>query len=238
MCTGTAAYVHESCLHRWQAVSLGAQGRIESVCRVCGAEFTMPKAPFARRVQSWFNPLAADRLQQYLRVLFQMTLNTVVPTESTVALARPKQLLPLVSFAELRIWARREIRKGNKILRFLARVSNACEWTYSAFIVSYLWGVSSVAGIDAVACAVHEEGGAVSAMQDVWFRCSRHIFVNLARFSRWLVVRTSPVHRIVAMSDRYPQYSFGEPHRLDGTRDGQNIITFFQNERVLNVLRR
>ena len=220
MCAGTAAYVHESCLRRWQVVSLGTHGVSESYCRVCGAEFTLPKAPLANRVRCWFNPLASDRLEQYFRVFLQIMLDTIVPTERTVALERPKQLLPLVSFAELRIWARREIRKGNKILRFWARVSNACEWAYSAFILSYLGAISSVAGVDAIAAAVHQNRPSTPA-EDLAFRCSRNVFASLVRFSRWLVVRTSPVHRIVAMSDRYPQYSFGEPLRFDGPR-GEN----------------
>ena len=152
-CDGTGKYVHVRCLREWQRVSLASYGTEETSCRVCRAPFSLPKAPLRQRLRQWFSPRADDRVAQYTRVWLQMMLNTALPGEESETLTRPTQLVPLVSATELRIWAKREIRKGNRLLRSFALFGNACEIAYSAFVIVYLSAGMTGIGIEVASTA-------------------------------------------------------------------------------------
>jgi len=218
-CDGTAKHVHRACLRKWQRVSMSANGVDESACRVCGHAFAFDEGSLRDRAMDWFDPRAEDRARQYARVWMQMTLNTVLPNDRTVALERAGQLVPLVSCAEVRIWVGREIRKGNAALRFWARCSNACEWAHSACILAYFAASISAAGMDAISELVMQKRVLTpfDALEKSMFFCARKVFGGLIRPLRALVETTLPLHRFVAFTDRYPQYSFGEPLRFDTT---------------------
>ena len=74
-CAGTAAFVHEHCLRRWQRVSLRTHGVEENACRVCGETFALAKAPAAARLAQWFSPCAHDRVEQYAKFALRTVLN-------------------------------------------------------------------------------------------------------------------------------------------------------------------
>lgn len=206
-CAGTAGFVHVECLRRWQKVSLQSHGTEETACRVCGETFTLPKAPALQRLGQWFAPGADDRVAQYGRVWLQMMMNTALPGEETEPLTRAAQLLPLVSCAELRIWARREIRKGNQILRALARFSNACEWTHSLFVLLYVTVGMSGTGIDMLATPSFDGEGWRMAERRPLRRVGQALLALCTGPLNAAVQLTAPLHHFVHMLTLYPSYS-------------------------------
>lgn len=206
-CAGTAGFVHVECLRRWQKVSLQSHGTEETACRVCGETFTLPKAPALQRLGQWFAPGADDRVAQYGRVWLQMMMNTALPGEETEPLTRAAQLLPLVSCAELRIWARREIRKGNQILRALARFSNACEWTHSLFVLLYVLVGMSGTGIDILATPSFDGEGWRMAERRPLRRIGQALLALCTGPLNAAVQLTAPLHHFVHFLTLYPSYS-------------------------------
>lgn len=206
-CAGTAGFVHVECLRRWQKVSLQSHGTEETACRVCGETFTLPKAPALQRLGQWFAPGADDRVAQYGRVWLQMMMNTALPGEETEPLTRAAQLLPLVSCAELRIWARREIRKGNQILRALARFSNACEWTHSLFVLLYVMVGMSGTGIDMLATPSFDGEGWRMAERRPLRRVGQALLALCTGPLNAAVQLTAPLHHFVHVLTLYPSYS-------------------------------
>ena len=226
-CAGTAGYVHVECLRRWQKVSLQSHGTEESACRVCGETFTLPKAPALQRLGQWFAPGADDRVAQYGRVWLQMMMNTALPGEETEPLTRAAQLLPLVSCAEVRIWARREIRKGNQILRALARFSNACEWTHSLFVLLYVMVGMSGTGIDMLATPSFDGEGWRVADRRPLRRVGQALLALCTGPLNAAVQLTAPLHHLVHVLTLYPSYSLapmgdaGGAERAAAAREGQ-----------------
>jgi hypothetical protein len=206
-CAGTAGFVHVECLRRWQKVSLQSHGTEETACRVCGETFTLPMAPALQRLGQWFAPGADDRVAQYGRVWLQMMMNTALPGEETEPLTRAGQLFPLVSCAELRIWARREIRKGNQILRALARFSNACEWTHSLFVLLYVMVGMSGTGIDMLATPSFDGEGWRMAERRPLRRVGQALLALCTGPLNAAVQLTAPLHHFVHVLTLYPSYS-------------------------------
>jgi len=225
-CAGTAGFVHVECLRRWQKVSLQSHGTEETACRVCGETFTLPKAPALQRLGQWFAPGADDRVAQYGRVWLQMMMNTALPGEETEPLTRAAQLLPLVSCAELRIWARREIRKGNQILRALARFSNACEWTHSLFVLLYVAVAMSGTGIDMLATPSFDGEGWRMAERRPLRRVGQALLALCTGPLNAAVQLTAPLHHFVHVLTLYPSYSLapmgdaGDTERAPAAQEG------------------
>ena len=204
-CDGTGKYVHVKCLREWQRVSLESYGSEETSCRVCRTPFSLPKAPLRQRLRQWFSPRANDRVAQYTRVWLQMMLNTALPGEDSETLTRPAQLVPLVSATELRIWAKREIRKGNRLLRSFAVFGNACELAYSAFVLVYLSAGMTGIGIEFASTAALDAAAAPLALP------MHGVARGLLKFCTGplaaLVRLTQPLHHLVHFVTMYPSYN-------------------------------
>ena len=215
-CDGTGKYVHVRCLREWQRVSLASYGTEETSCRVCRAPFSLPKAPLRQRLRQWFSPRADDRVAQYTRVWLQMMLNTALPGEESETLTRPTQLVPLVSATELRIWAKREIRKGNRLLRSFALFGNACELAYSAFVLVYLSAGMTGIGIEVASTAALDAAAAPLALPMHGF--ARGLLNFCTGPLSALVRLTQPLHHLVHFFTMYPSYNLalGAP---DADRD-------------------
>ena len=215
-CDGTGKYVHVRCLREWQRVSLASYGTEETSCRVCRAPFSLPKAPLRQRLRQWFSPRADDRVAQYTRVWLQMMLNTALPGEESETLTRPTQLVPLVSATELRIWAKREIRKGNRLLRSFALFGNACELAYSAFVIVYLSAGMTGIGIEVASTAALDAAAAPLALPMHGF--ARGLLNFCTGPLSALVRLTQPLHHLVHFFTMYPSYNLalGAP---DADRD-------------------
>lgn len=134
-------------------------------------------------------------------------MNTALPGEETEPLTRAAQLLPLVSCAELRIWARREIRKGNQILRALARFSNACEWTHSLFVLLYVLVGMSGTGIDILATPSFDGEGWRMAERRPLRRIGQALLALCTGPLNAAVQLTAPLHHFVHFLTLYPSYS-------------------------------
>jgi hypothetical protein len=136
-----------------------------------------------------------------------MMMNTALPGEETEPLTRAGQLFPLVSCAELRIWARREIRKGNQILRALARFSNACEWTHSLFVLLYVMVGMSGTGIDMLATPSFDGEGWRMAERRPLRRVGQALLALCTGPLNAAVQLTAPLHHFVHVLTLYPSYS-------------------------------
>ena len=220
-CDGTGKYVHVKCLREWQRVSLESYGSEETSCRVCRAPFSLPKAPLRQRLRQWFSPRADDRVAQYTRVWLQMMLNTALPGDDSETLTRPAQLVPLVSATELRIWAKREIRKGNRLLRSFAVFGNACELAYSAFVIVYLSAGMTGIGIEIASTAALDAAAAPLALP------MHGVARGLLKFCTGplsaLVRLTQPLHHLVHFVTMYPSYNLalGAPDADHDARGGR-----------------
>lgn len=229
-CAGTSAYVHVGCLRRWQQISLQTHGSDESACRVCGEAFSLPKPPALQRLAMWFSPSADDRAAQYGRVWMQMMINTAFPADGMESLARPGQVARLIAAAETRVWAKREIRRGNALLRVLSRLVNACEWTHGICVLLYAATGMSGIGLEimshaAIALATEQAPRAPALpIRATFIGVSRpvsHALLGLANGPiEALVHLTAPLHRLVHFLTLYPSYSFpgGAPEEHDGPR--------------------
>jgi len=225
-CAGTAAFVHVHCLRRWQRVSLGTHGVEENACRVCGETFSLAKAPAAARLAQWFSPRAHDRVEQYAKFALRTVLNTVLGGDDAETLTRPRQLVPVVSANEARIWANREIRKGNRFFRSLAAFSHACEWTHSLFVFLYLGAGLSEIGIDLMAsAAVTAEPEMAPRIAEPIAGVGRALLGLCSGPLSALVSLTHPLHQVVRFITQYPVLSLpvareaqGEPSRRTGPR--------------------
>lgn len=229
-CSGTSAHVHVGCLRRWQQISLQTHGSDESACRVCGEAFSLPKPPALQRLAMWFSPSADDRAAQYGRVWMQMMINTAFPGDDMESLARPGQLARLVAAAETRIWAKREIRRGNALFRVLSRLASACEWTHGICVLLYAATGMSGVGLEiishaALALATEQAPGAPALpIRATLLGVSRpvsHALLGLCNGPLGALVHlTAPLHRLVHFFTLYPSYSFpgGTPEEHDGER--------------------
>ena len=225
-CAGTAAFVHVHCLRRWQRVSLRTHGVEENACRVCGETFALAKAPAAARLAQWFSPCAHDRVEQYAKFALRTVLNTVLGGDDAETLTRPRQLVPVVSANEARIWANREIRKGNRFFRSLATFSHACEWTHSLFVFLYLGAGLSEIGIDLMAsAAVTAEPEMAPRIAEPIAGVGRALLGLCSGPLSALVSLTHPLHQVVRFITQYPVLSLpvsreaqSEPSRRTGPR--------------------
>lgn len=229
-CSGTAAYVHVGCVRRWQRVSLQTHGCEEYACRVCGETFSLPKAPLPQRIAQWFSPRADDRVSQYGKVWLQMMINTALPGADTEALARPGQVARLLSAAEARIWAKREIRKGNALLRSLSRLLIACEWTHGTLVLLYAATGMGGIGLDIVshaAIAMTTEQAPGASL--IPLRAMSHALIGVCNGPLESLVRvTQPLHRLVHFFTFYPSFSlaYGAPENRERRRGHRPLVHF------------
>lgn len=154
------------------------------------------------------------------------------------ALARPEQVMRLVAAAETRIWAKREIRKGNALFRVLSRLANACEWTHGICVLLYAATGMSGVGLEiishaALALATEQAPGAPALpIRATLIGVSRpvsHALLGLCNGPiEALVHLTAPLHRLVHFLTLYPSYSFpgGTPEERAGRRRHRPRLSF------------
>ena len=172
-CSGTQKWVHVRCLRQWQHVSVRGGARRAS-CAVCGRRYRVPRRyareSAKRTLSRWFSPRAADRVASYKRAWWQMATNTVLAQEGVPRLGTPAQLAAVLAATELRIWAQREARGGNKAARFLQAAARKITDAHSAALLAWL----AVLGARSAGDAIGGPGGVLDGIVDRLARELRH----------------------------------------------------------------
>ena len=172
-CSGTQKWVHVRCLRQWQHVSVRGGARRAS-CAVCGRRYRVPRRyareSAKRTLSRWFSPRAADRVASYKRAWWQMATNTVLAQEGVPRLGTPAQLAAVLAATELRIWAQREARGGNKAARFLQAAARKITDAHSAALLAWL----AVLGARSAGDALGGPGGVLDGIVDRLARELRH----------------------------------------------------------------
>ena len=172
-CSGTQKWVHVQCLRQWQHVSVRGGARRAS-CAVCGRRYRVPRRhareSAKRTLSRWFSPRAADRVASYKRAWWQMATNTVLAQEGVPRLGTPAQLAAVLAATELRIWAQREARGGNKAARFLQAAARKITDAHSAALLAWL----AVLGARSAGDALGGPGGILDGIVDRLARELRH----------------------------------------------------------------
>ena len=172
-CSGTQKWVHVRCLRQWQHVSVRGGARRAS-CAVCGRRYRVPRRhareSAKRTLSRWFSPRAADRVASYKRAWWQMATNTVLAQEGVPRLGTPAQLAAVLAATELRIWAQREARGGNKAARFLQAAARKITDAHSAALLAWL----AVLGARSAGDALGGPGGILDGIVDRLARELRH----------------------------------------------------------------
>ena len=179
-CSGTQKWVHVRCLRQWQHVSVRGGARRAS-CAVCGRRYRVPRRyareSAKRTLSRWFSPRAADRVASYKRAWWQMATNTVLAQEGVPRLGTPAQLAAVLAATELRIWAQREARGGNKAARFLQAAARKITDAHSAALLAWL----AVLGARSAGDAIGGPGGVLDGIVDRLARELRHEPARVAR---------------------------------------------------------
>ena len=179
-CSGTQKWVHVRCLRQWQHVSVRGGARRAS-CAVCGRRYRVPRRyareSAKRTLSRWFSPRAADRVASYKRAWWQMATNTVLAQEGVPRLGTPAQLAAVLAATELRIWAQREARGGNKAARFLQAAARKITDAHSAALLAWL----AVLGARSAGDALGGPGGVLDGIVDRLARELRHEPARVAR---------------------------------------------------------
>ena len=179
-CSGTQKWVHVRCLRQWQHVSVRGGARRAS-CAVCGRRYRVPRRyareSAKRTLSRWFSPRAADRVASYTRAWWQMATNTVLAQEGVPRLGTPAQLAAVLAATELRIWAQREARGGNKAARFLQAAARKITDAHSAALLAWL----AVLGARSAGDAIGGPGGVLDGIVDRLARELRHEPARVAR---------------------------------------------------------
>ena len=172
-CSGTQKWVHVRCLRQWQHVSVRGGARRAS-CAVCGRRYRVPRRyareSAKRTLSRWFSPRAADRVASYKRAWWQMATNTVLAQEGVPRLGTPAQLAAVLAATEVRIWAQREARGGNKAARFLQAAARKITDAHSAALLAWL----AVLGARSAGDALGGPGGVLDGIVDRLARELRH----------------------------------------------------------------
>lgn len=172
-CSGTQKWVHVRCLRQWQHVSVRGGARRAS-CAVCGRRYRVPRRhareSAKRTLSRWFSPRAADRVASYKRAWWQMATNTVLAQEGVPRLGTPAQLAAVLAATELRVWAQREARGGNKAARFLQAAARKITDAHSAALLAWL----AVLGARGAGDAIGGPGGVLDGIVDRLARELRH----------------------------------------------------------------
>ena len=172
-CSGTQKWVHVRCLRQWQHVSVRGGARRAS-CAVCGRRYRVPRRyareSAKRTLSRWFSPRAADRVASYKRAWWQMATNTVLAQEGVPRMGTPAQLAAVLAATEVRIWAQREARGGNKAARFLQAAARKITDAHSAALLAWL----AVLGARSAGDALGGPGGVLDGIVDRLARELRH----------------------------------------------------------------
>ena len=157
--------MHVRCLRQWQHVSVRGGARRAS-CEVCGRRYRVPRRhareSAKRTLSRWFSPRAADRVASYKRAWWQMATNTVLAQEGVPRLGTPAQLAAVLAATELRVWAQREARGGNKAARFLQAAARKITDAHSAALLAWL----AVLGARSAGDAIGGPGGVLDGIVD------------------------------------------------------------------------